>query len=101
MDVPFFMIMENRLMSKEKILGYLKHLQTEIDGLEECDGPTKEHLTNLTSEIKYLLDNPHDGTKRVALVQQLKTRIKQYETAHPVLTSVLEQIMITLSNMGI
>jgi hypothetical protein len=88
-------------MSREKVLGYLKHLQTEIDSLEECDGPTKEHLSNLTSEIKHLLDNPNDDSKRVALVQQLKTRIEQFETEHAGLTSVLEQIMITLSNMGI
>jgi predicted nuclease with TOPRIM domain len=88
-------------MSKEKVLGYLKHLQTEIANLEECDGPTKEHLSNLTSEIEHLLDNPDDHSKRVAVVQQLKTRIEQFETEHAGLTSVLEQLMTTLSNMGI
>lgn len=88
-------------MSKDKVLGYIRQLQTEIDGLEECDRSTKEHLTDLTSEIKYLLENPGDGRKKLALIEQLKTRIKQYETKHPVLTSVLDQIMITLSNMGI
>ena len=88
-------------MSKEKVLGYLKQLQTEVDSLEECDGPTKEHLSNLTSEIKHLLDNPIDDSKRVAVLQQLKTRIEQFETEYPNITSVLDQIMTTFSRMGL
>lgn len=88
-------------MSKDKVLAYLKELQTEIDGLEECDRSTREHLADLTSQIEYLLANPRDGKKRRALIEQLKTRIRQYETTHPVLTGVLDQIMVTLSSMGI
>jgi hypothetical protein len=88
-------------MSKKKVLGYLEHLEKEIDRLQECDGPTKEHLTRLTSDIKHLLEGPEDDSRRVALVQQLKMRMEQFETEHPGLTRVLDQIMTSLSSMGV
>jgi len=73
-------------MSKDKVRQHLVDLRTEISKLKENDESTKERLNNLTSEIERLLENLHT---------------KQFEIEHPSVTSVLNRIMVTLSNMGI
>ena len=88
-------------MSKDKVRQYLVDLRTEINKLEENDESTKERLNNLTSEIERLLENPDDTKHNLALVQNLQMHTKQFEIEHPSVTSVLNQIMVTLSNMGI
>ena len=88
-------------MSKDKVREYLVDLRTEINRLEVNDESTKERLNNLTSEIEHLLENPDDTTRKLALVQNLQMHTKQFEIDHPGVTSVLNQIMVTLSNMGI
>ena len=88
-------------MSKDKLREYLVGLRTEINKLEVNDESTKGRLNKLTSEIEYLLENPHDTKHNVALVQNLQMHMKQFEIEHPSVTSILNQIMVTLSNMGI
>lgn len=88
-------------MSKDKVRKHLVDLQKEIHRLEVEDESTKERLNKLTSEIEHLLDNPDDTKHNLALVQNLQMHTKQFEIEHPRVTSVLNQIMVTLSNMGI
>ena len=88
-------------MSKDKVREYLVNLRTEINRLEVNDESTRDRLNNLTSEIEHLLENPDDTTRNLALVQNLQMHTKQFEIEHPSVTSVLNQIMVTLSNMGI
>lgn len=74
--------------------------------------PLHENIQNLKAEIKSLnLDTEHQA-KLDELVNQLEAEpqgvsldiphlIERFEAEHPALTNTLNQIMVTLSNMGI
>jgi hypothetical protein len=44
---------------------------------------------------------PEDAAHHQSLLQDLRQSISQFEVSHPRTTAILNQIMVTLGNMGI
>jgi hypothetical protein len=88
-------------MSKDKVREYLADLKHEIAGLKGGDANVRDRLNSLTAEIEQVLNGPADSRRKHALAESVRAHTEQFEAEHPDITSVLDKIMVTLSNMGI
>ena len=80
-----------------------REIQKNIDELKtELERTPKE-----TSQFEELLDRAKDGIERYTpetvqdLVQDLQKEAKELEVEHPQITALINQVMTSLSNLGI
>lgn len=66
-----------------------------------------EQTPNETSQFEELLEQAREGIERYTpdaiqdLAQTLQREAKEFEVEHPQITSLINQIMTSLSNLGI
>lgn len=87
-------------MTQSELKQLLKRLQTEIEDLKTVSSTEKNELEALIRNIRQASgqDEENAGTD---LQESLNSAIARLEASHPRLTAVLNDIMVTLSNMGI
>ena len=82
----------------EKLNEKIVLLKKELEKLSLSDEATKNQINTLIEDIESLKDESNDKDD---LIENIKTSIKHFETEHPRATAILNDIMVTLSNMGI
>lgn len=86
----------------EKINETINTLRTEISGLEgDAYADSRMRLQQLIEELEVQQADGVPGGGYDDLVESLKNSITHFEVSHPTLTGVLNELMMTLSNMGI
>lgn len=88
-------------MERQQLREYLEQLNSTIGDLHAPDDD-KNKLTGLIAEIELQLNEP----KLVAgdpqtLVDQVENMVTTFEQDHPRVAGILNNIMVTLSNMGV
>ncbi|MFT6992058.1 MAG: hypothetical protein ACJASL_004056 [Paraglaciecola sp.] len=88
-------------MERQQLREYLEELNSTIGDLHAPDDD-KNKLTGLIAEIELQLNEP----KLVAgdpqtLVDQVENMVTTFEQDHPRVAGILNNIMVTLSNMGV
>lgn len=79
----------------------LEKLRQEVNSLASGDNDTKDKLNVLINDIEQKISTPDDQTHHNNLMNSIKDAITQFETEHPRATAILNDIMVSLSNMGI
>lgn len=87
-------------MPEQQIRENLEKLRAEIDQVAESDDQAKVRLNALISDIEASID-PERESGDNKLVQNIKEAVAHFEAEHPRTTAILNDIMVTLSNMGI
>ena len=88
-------------MSREQLEHALERLRRELDDLDQGAVDVDERLRVLIDDVEGRLDALERGDGDASLVDAVKHHIEQFELAHPRVTNILNDIMVTLSNMGI
>ena len=88
-------------MSREDLRKSLERLHSELDKLEGDNELARERLKHLVSDLEHQLENPDDKAHRDTLIERLHDFIEQFEVKHPRVTGIANDIMVTLSNLGI
>lgn len=88
-------------MSDEQLRRSLEELRSELARLEAEEAQVRERLDALISGLETQLDNPDDDAHHQSLTQDFRQSISQFEVSHPRTTAILNEIMVTLGNMGI
>lgn len=88
-------------MTDKDIYKDLERLKEEINNSISPDSPTKETLIALINDVEKRVEEPLDEEQDDNLAENIKDAISRFETEHPRATAILNDIMITLSNMGI
>jgi len=88
-------------MSDEQLRQSLSELRSELERLESEEAQVRERLDALISGVETRLEKPTDTAHHQSLVQDLRQSISQFEVSNPRATAILNQIMVTLGNMGI
>ncbi len=78
----------------------LEKLRAEIGNVADSETQTKARLNALLNEIETSID-PDQESSDIKLIQNVKDAVAHFETEHPRTTAILNEIMVTLSNMGI
>ena len=84
---------------KQKLTETLDALRAEIDQLHTDDAESKQRLEKLVENLEKKLEHPDDDDHH--LDEGIKDSITHFEVTHPRVTAILNDIMMTLSNMGI
>lgn len=88
-------------MSKQKLHNELEKLRNEINHIAAEDTESRNKLNQLISELETQLDIPDGEVQDQGVLTSVKEAIEHFETDHPRATAILNDIMVTLSNMGI
>lgn len=88
-------------MPEKQLQESLQALRQEVRELDVQDRDKKATIEALISDLEQQLDNPSDSSHGSRANQKLPGMIETFEVEHPQITRVLNQIMLTLSNMGI
>ena len=86
-------------MKNHQLHENLNRLRAEINQLAADKVESREKLNKLIGELEAKMENPDEDDER--LIDNLKDAIKHFEAEHPRATTILNDIMVTLSNMGI
>ncbi len=86
----------------EKILrDDIEKLRKEIESLGADEDASKEKLEQLLQDIESGLETEEQDKNQSELMAGLKESVGHFETEHPRATAIINDIMVTLSNMGI
>jgi len=86
----------------EKILrDDIEKLRNEIANLSPDEDASKEKLESLLQDIESALETEEQNKNQSELLAGLKESVNHFETEHPRATAIINDIMVTLSNMGI
>lgn len=86
-------------MKNKKLHDDLKKLRNEINNVATDDIESRKKLNQILSDLQEKLEKPDNNDE--GLVKDLKETIRHFEAEHPRATAILNDIMVTLSNMGI
>lgn len=87
-------------MSDQDLKALIEKLRSEVETLPRDDVDARQRLEAIISDLDRKLAEP--GTEdHHGLVSNLQDSIKELEARHPDTTTLLNNIMMTLANMGI
>ncbi len=85
----------------KKLEDTLAALRNEVANLPEEDKHSKEKLNALILNLEKKLASPDNAENHQTLTEGLADSLTHFEVSHPRITGILNDIMMTLSNMGI
>jgi len=88
-------------MNEKDLHKELDKLRSEIGEVAKHDTAAKERMIELVNEVEQSVDASSDREIDDNLLENIRDAITQFETDHPRATAILNDIMVTLSNMGI
>lgn len=77
----------------------ITELKKELEQLKFNNADEKNHINALIKEIENSNKESTDETDFI--INKIKSSIDRFETEHPRATAILNDIMVTLSNIGI
>ncbi len=88
-------------MHSDKLRAALEELRAEINHADLTEGPARERLNALITDLERKLEDPDDEEHHASLLGNVKDSIGQLELEHPRATTILNQIMTSLGGIGI
>jgi len=88
-------------MNDSKLREDLERLRAELATLARNDPGARNKLDRLINDIERRIRQPDDAAAHHGVVTGVRDAIRHFETEHPRATAILNDIMVTLSNMGI
>ena len=83
-------------MSDEKLELLLTRLREEVAALEAEGVRASPRLHTLVDDIERQIKAQEEG-----VTGELRRRVETFEVEHPRVTAILNDVMVTLSNLGI
>lgn len=87
-------------MSETLLREDLKKLQALIDALP-ADDAQRARLAALLADMQSHVDEHGPKPFSQGLKQQLETAISRFESTHPTATAIINNVLVTLSNIGV
>ncbi len=90
-------------MENDSVRVKLQGLYSELKNTRSSDRRTQERLRALTAEVKNTLDHLDElrPDQHKSVLDRLQGSVEHFETSHPELTSVLNDVISSLANWGI
>ena len=88
-------------MNKEDLHKTLERLRCELSALGPEAGPVKDRVNSLINDLEQQLQDLDNPGHRATMRDRLATLIEQFESQHPAITGMLDQIMTGLAGMGV
>ncbi len=92
---------QSTVMQQENLQRTLDQLRYELGALGPEAAPVKDHINSLINELEQQLQDSDKAEHRETIRGHLVALVKQFEQEHPSITSLLDQIITSLANMGV
>ena len=89
------------MINETQLTQALEKLRLEIGALDTADEESRHKLEQLVQDLEQKLENPEDTELHEDLADRLRDSMLEFEVSYPRLTSIMNDIMMKLSNMGI
>jgi len=76
-------------------------LEAQIRRTGSIDDISREKLENLLSCLEMKLREPHDPAHHKGLIEHLEDGMRHFEATHPDLTTIMNDMLVMLGNLGI
>lgn len=83
-----------------KMENLINKLKSKTKLLENTDRHSRDKLNHLVNELEHEMKTRHPDSLN-KLVKPLNDSISHFETSHPEITETINEIMTTLSGIGI
>ena len=87
-------------MSKENLKQDLEKLRSEVNQIANDRPDSRKKLNSLINDLEKRIESETDEDD-IGLIENIREQISRFEAEHPRATAILNDIMVTLSNMGI
>lgn len=87
-------------MDKQQLQEQLDQLSQAIENLHAAD-EDKQQLVSFIQDIEQQLDTPLLADQSQSLADQLDTMVSTFEADHPTVATILNNIIVTLTSMGV
>jgi len=87
-------------LNRQQLIEHLDQLTSAIQDMQATDND-KEKLSQLIFDIEQQLSDPTLGRDNASLTEQVDGLVSNFETDHPAVAGILNNIMLTLSSMGV
>ena len=87
-------------MDQQQLREHLDQLSNAIEGMQVAD-EEKNKLGNLIVDIEKQLAEPLIEHESHGLVEQVDGMVSSFERDHPTVAGILNNIMVTLTSMGV
>ncbi len=87
-------------MDQQQLVKYLDQLNAEIGDLKAPDSD-KERLSELILDIERQITGTVVESEPHTLVEQVDVMVSRFEGDHPTVAGILNNIMVTLTSMGV
>lgn len=88
-------------MSHKELHQLLDALRVALHEFDVGDQQARTRLDTLIAALERQMQTPNDAAASASLIANLPKAIEQFESEHPRLTAILNDLMVTLSGMGI
>ncbi len=88
-------------MSEQKIQECLEGLRTELNQLQGEDHKIQERVNGLIAEVEQQLLEDEHRRQNPTLMESINNTIELNKVEHPRVTGILNQIMMSLANIGV
>ncbi|OVE75590.1 hypothetical protein BVX97_04170 [bacterium E08(2017)] len=85
---------------RESVKESLEELKAEIANLDDGDSDSQDKLNALVKDLEIEIDSREQDVFD-DFMDPLKDSVSNFETSHPKITSIINNIMSTLSGIGI
>ncbi len=88
-------------MPEQKLKQALAKLKEALVEVEPSDTQSRELLKKLIDHLEEKSKNPRQPEERSQMLKMLDEKIVYFETKHPVVSNILEEMVGILTRMGI
>jgi len=90
-------------MEKQRLQELIAELQAELEKADRVDDSTREALSTVTDDIERLMvqEVPASREEGESLAGRMQDSLLEFETEHPQITRVVNQLAAALANLGI
>ncbi len=87
-------------MPDKELQSSISELKAQLDQVGEVAEADRQTLAELTGRIELMVAQEREHWEE-NLVDELERQVILYEEDHPVIARVIQQIILTLNNMGL
>jgi len=87
-------------MSEQQLRADLQQLKALVDALPSGDGQ-RQKLATLIKDMELHLQHGGDAAATLSLQQQLEAAVSRFESSHPTVAAIINNVLVTLGNIGV
>lgn len=88
-------------MPRQELNSLIGKLRQELAHLQDDQQGSRDQIESLINDLEVHLESGKSNDWPREMTERVRKEIEDFETEHPQITGVLNNIMVTLGNIGI